>query len=100
MSSLGEADAALWLSSYGNEAPRWKRQIPLVAIATPGTRFAYPPKIKIEVGTPGIDHDGVEFAQNLGSLAARDAQKPSEAPQAAAVLRLIEENLTKGEGAC
>ncbi len=96
----GEADAALWVSSYGNESPKWKRQIPFVAIAAPGTRFAYAPRIRIEVGTPGIDHDGVEFVQNLGSLASRDAQKPSEAPQAAAVLRLIEEKLTKGEGAC
>ncbi|HEY1736610.1 MAG TPA: tungsten formylmethanofuran dehydrogenase, partial [Methylovirgula sp.] len=96
----GETDAVLWVSSYGSEAPKWKKQIPLVALAAPGTRFPYAPKIKIEIGTPGIDHDTVEFAQNLGAIAARDAQKPSEAPQAANVLRLIEKNLNKGDGAC
>lgn len=104
MVEAGEADAALWISACGNEAPRWKRQIPFVAITTPGTRFPYPPKVRIDVGTPGIDHDAVLYSQNLATFAATDAQNASDAPQVAAVIRLIDqslnENLTKGEGAC
>jgi formylmethanofuran dehydrogenase subunit B len=96
----GETDAVLWVSAYGNHPPRWKHPVPLVAVATSSTRFPYPPKVRIDVGTPGIDHDGVEYSLNLGSFAVQDAKKPSGAPQAAAVIRLIEENLTKGEGAC
>jgi formylmethanofuran dehydrogenase subunit B len=96
----GEADAAVWISAYGNEPPRWKRHIPFIAIATPNTRFAYPPKVRIDVGTPGIDHDSVEYLQNLGTLAAIDAQKASAAPQAAAVIRLIDQHLTTGAQAC
>jgi formylmethanofuran dehydrogenase subunit B len=96
----GEADAALWISSYANEAPRWTRQIPFVAITTPDTRFPYPPKVRIDVGTPGIDHDAVEFLQMLGTLAVHEAEKASDAPQTAAVIRLIDQNLTKGAEAC
>lgn len=96
----GEADAALWISSYDAEAPKWQRRIPFIAIAHPDTRFAYPPKVRIDVGTPGIDHDCVEFIQNLGALAVADAQQASNALQGSAVIRLIEQNLTKGEEAC
>lgn len=100
----GEADAALWISAYGAEPPRWKRQVPLVAIATPDTRFPYPPKVRIDVGTPGIDHNSVQFIQNIGTFAAVEAQNASDAPQVADVLRLIDKNLnetlTKGTDAC
>ncbi len=74
----GEADAALWISAYGAEAPRWKRQVPFVAIATPATRFAYPPKVRIDVGTPGIDHDGVEYVAKSRN-ARRDAMRKRRA---------------------
>ncbi len=96
----GEADVAMWISAYGNEAPRWKREVPYVAITTPETQFAYPPKVRIDVGTPGVDHDAVEYVQNLMTLAATDARSASDAPQVASVIRLIDEHLTKGEGAC
>lgn len=96
----GESDAALWISSYAHEAPRWTRQIPFVAITTPETRFPYAPAVRIDVGTPGIDYDAVEFLQNLGTLAVHEAEKASDAPQTAAVIRLIDQNLTKGAEAC
>ena len=95
MVESGEADAALWISAYGDAAPRWRRQVPFVAIATSDTRFAYPPKVRIDVGTPGIDHDAVVYVQNLGTLAAIDAQSASDAPQVAAVVRLIDQSLTR-----
>jgi formylmethanofuran dehydrogenase subunit B len=104
----GEADVAVWISAYGTEAPQWKKQVPLIAIASPNTRFPYPPKVRIDVGTPGIDHECVMFTQTSGTLAALDAQNASDAPQVADVLRLIDQNLdknldetlTKGMEAC
>ncbi len=32
MIEAGEADAALWISAYGAEAPQWKRQVPFIAL--------------------------------------------------------------------
>lgn len=100
----GEADVALWISAYKSEPPLWKRQVPLIAIATPDTRFPYQPKVRIDVGMPGIDHDSVEFAQNLRTFAAIEAQQASDAPRVADMLRLIDSNLdqilTKGTEAC
>ena len=49
----GEADAALWISAYGATVPGWRRRVPFVALTTTGTTFPYPPKMQIEVGTPG-----------------------------------------------
>jgi formylmethanofuran dehydrogenase subunit B len=100
----GEADVAVWISAYGDSAPRWTRHVPFIAVTTPSTRFPYEPKIRIDVGTPGIDHDAVVFAQELGTLAAIEAQQASDAPQVAQIIRLIDEqlsqDLTKGEEAC
>ncbi|MGO9134311.1 MAG: tungsten formylmethanofuran dehydrogenase [Methylovirgula sp.] len=96
----GESDAALWISTYGNEVPHWNKEIPFVAIATPGTRFPYEPQVRIDVGTPGIDHEAVEFVQDIGTLAVRDAQNASDALQTAAVIKLIDQNLAKGAEAC
>lgn len=100
----GEADVALWISSYKTEPPPWNRRVPFIAIATPNTRFPYPPKVQIDVGTPGIDHNSVEFAQNLRTFTAIEARQASDALQVADVLRLIDSNLDqtlmKGTEAC
>jgi len=65
MIESGEADAALWISAYGREAPQWKKNIPLVALASPQTPFAREPQVCIEIGCPGIDHDAAEFAGDV-----------------------------------
>jgi formylmethanofuran dehydrogenase subunit B len=100
MIDANEADAALWISSYGAEAPQWKRQVPFVALAKPQTRFPYPPRVKIEVGSPGEDHDAIEFSREIATFTFSRAKGASEAPRVADVIGLIDQNLTKGSEAC
>ena len=93
MIESGEADAALWISAYGPEAPPWKRNIPLVALASPHTAFVREPQVCVEVGCPGIDHDGVEFARETSSLVGRLASHRSSAPSVAAIIGQIAKHL-------
>ncbi len=100
MVDADEADAALWISAYSNEVPQWKRHIPFVALAKPQTRFLYLPRVKIEVGAPGEDHDAIEFSQEIATFALTHAKSASDAPRVADVIGRIEQNLTKGSEAC
>ena len=96
--SLAEIREAGYAVSYG------EIEQDVIAIAAPNTRFPYPPKVQIDVGTPGIDHDSVAFAQNLRTFTAIEARQASDALQVADVLRLIDSNLDqtlmKGTEAC
>ncbi|MGH7155875.1 MAG: hypothetical protein ACREF3_18260 [Acetobacteraceae bacterium] len=65
----GEADAALWISALSPEIPRWRRQVPLVALVAPGAQFRVRPDVLIIVGRPGIDHPSVLFDARIGALA-------------------------------
>ncbi len=89
----GEADAALWISAYGAEAPPWKRKAPLIALAPHGTRFLNEPQVYVEIGRPGVDHDCVEFAREVGALVAREASRPSEKISVAAFLSSISQQI-------
>lgn len=94
----GEADAALWISAYGGESPPWTNSdVPLITLAPAGkepTRGLY-----IEVGHPGVTHDAVEFAQEIGSLALRKAHAPTDAPSVAQIIDAIATEL-RGEVSC
>ncbi len=85
----GEADAALWISAYGPEVPQWKKHVPLVALVPPQTRFGHEPQVRVEIGSPGVDHDAAEFAREVGAIVARQASLPSDAPSVASVLDRI-----------
>jgi formylmethanofuran dehydrogenase subunit B len=93
MIESGEADAALWISAYCAEAPQWKKNIPLVALASPQTAFAQEPEVCIEIGCPGIDHDAAEFARETSSIVARKASSPSQAPSVESVIGEIAKHL-------
>ncbi|WP_036264335.1 tungsten formylmethanofuran dehydrogenase [Methylocapsa aurea] len=93
MIESGEADAALWISAYGQKAPDWKKQVPLVALVPPQTRFFQEPQVLVEVGCPGIDHDGAEFSRELGTIVARKASHPSDAPSVAAIINRIAQQI-------
>jgi formylmethanofuran dehydrogenase subunit B len=84
----GEADAALWISAFDGEAPAWTRaDIPLITLAPAG---AAPSRgLYIEVGRPGVSHDAVVMAQEIGGLALRTATAPSDAPTVAQVIDAI-----------
>jgi formylmethanofuran dehydrogenase subunit B len=100
MVEAGEADAALWISAYEAEAPQWKREVPLIALATPQTRFAYPPRVRIDVGSPGKDHDAVEYARDIATFTFTKAKSATNAPRVAEVLGLIDGHLKKESAAC
>jgi formylmethanofuran dehydrogenase subunit B len=89
----GEADAALWLSTYSQTAPQWGKDVPLVALVPPQTKFGREPQVVIEVGCPGVDHDAAEFARETGSIIARMASKSSGAPLASAIVARIAEQI-------
>jgi formylmethanofuran dehydrogenase subunit B len=95
-----EADAALWISAYGAELPKWTRQVPFVAVTKPQTRFPYAPRVRIDVGSPGEDHDAIEFSRDIATFALTKARHASNAPRVADVIALIDQNLAKGNAAC
>ena len=94
----GEADAALWISAYSGEAPPWsKGDVPLITLAPAGKEPGR--GLYIEVGQPGVTHDCVEFAQEIGSFALRKATTPSSAPSVAQIIDAIATKL-QGEVSC
>jgi formylmethanofuran dehydrogenase subunit B len=93
MVESGEADAVLWISAYGREAPQWKKNVPLVALVPPQTAFAQEPEVRIEIGCPGIDHDSAEFSRETASIASRKASHPSQALSVETVISQIAKHL-------
>ena len=89
MVESGEADAVLWLASAAHFRPSWMRGVPAVALVPATLAFSDPQEVKITVGQPGVDHDGVLHDPDLGTLAHRRAARPSAVPPAADVLRQI-----------
>jgi formylmethanofuran dehydrogenase subunit B len=85
----GEADAALFVSAFHSALPEWVGKMPTIALIAPGSETASSPHVLIEVGTPGIDHDGVIYSEQTGALAPIAASAPSDKPRAAEVLDRI-----------
>ncbi len=75
----GEADCALWISAYRAVAPAWKRDVPMIALTGQGASFRHAPRVHIDVGRPGADHDGVEHLPANGTLVAVAATRPGPA---------------------
>jgi formylmethanofuran dehydrogenase subunit B len=88
LAQSGEVDCALWISSYGSEAPKWTSAVPTIALISSEIR-PQSPRVAIEVGRPGLDHDGVELIPAVSALASVPASKPSNAASVARVLREI-----------
>lgn len=89
MIESGEADAALWVSAYNDERPPWTKNVPLIALAAAQTVFTREPRVYVEIGRPGIDHDAAEFDRESSSIVARKAAHPSQAPSVASVIGQI-----------
>ncbi|MGO9673206.1 MAG: tungsten formylmethanofuran dehydrogenase [Methylocella sp.] len=85
----GEADAALWISSYSDATPDWTRRVPLVALVPSDAQFTHEPEVRIEIGRPGVDHDGADFAREVGAIIAREATRRSNLASAASVIANI-----------
>jgi formylmethanofuran dehydrogenase subunit B len=57
----GEADALIWISTFGPDKPPPVTQIPTVAIGHPNMKLEREPEVFIPVSVPGIDHEGIAF---------------------------------------
>jgi formylmethanofuran dehydrogenase subunit B len=92
MMAAREADCVLWISALRSEPPPWSGRAPVVALTTGEAVLEGPPAVQIEVGRPGIDHDGVEHYAPLGTLVAIEATRRSETMSVAdAVGRIMAE---------
>ncbi len=94
----GEVDCALWISAYRATAPSWRRDVPLIALTAESARFSRPPRVHIEVGAPGLDHDAVSYSAAVGTLVAEAATKPSETETVARIISEIGEVLAPTGG--
>jgi formylmethanofuran dehydrogenase subunit B len=75
----GETDCVLWISAYRPQGPAWDRMKSLIALTGPDAAFASPPNVQIEVGRPGVDHDGVAYLPATAGLATFASERPSAA---------------------
>ena len=85
----GEADGALWISAYRAAAPQWKRQVPMIALTAPAAGFRHAPRVHIDVGRPGTDHDAVEHCPATTTLVAVAASQPSARPSVSEAIAQI-----------
>lgn len=85
----GEADCALWISAYRAAAPAWTRQVPMIALTGEEARFRQKPRVQINVGRPGADHDAVEHSATTGTLVPVVAKSPNKTISVAAALAQI-----------
>lgn len=79
MVAAGEADCVLWISAYRATTPPWGEGPPVIALTTGDAALGSRAAVQIEVGRPGIDHDGVEHEPSLATLVSIAATQPSEA---------------------
>jgi formylmethanofuran dehydrogenase subunit B len=89
-----EADCVVWISAYGGAMPPWHADVPMIAMTAKDTRFRAPPRVHIEVGRPGRDHDAVEHLAKTGTLAAVAASAPRDTISVAQAIAHIASALT------
>lgn len=93
--AAGEVDVHLWISAFGKLSAEIGSGAKLVALAkTSGPVTGA--EITVAIGQPGIDHDAVSYSGRTGSLTFVSADKASQLPSAAAILRLIAERIPAG----
>jgi formylmethanofuran dehydrogenase subunit B len=88
-----EIDCTVWLSAYRALPPNWQTKAPLIAVTGAHANFAELPAIHIAVGCPGVDHDGISFCAESGTLRLYQASRPSTAISAAAALMLLVQSI-------
>jgi formylmethanofuran dehydrogenase subunit B len=85
----GEADCVIWISAYRAETPRWRKPFALIALTDATAEFLQAPAVQIEIGRPGVDHDGVDYCAAIATFASRSASHPSPKPSAADVIGML-----------
>jgi formylmethanofuran dehydrogenase subunit B len=90
MVAASETDCVLWVSAYRAATPPWVAGPPVIALTTGDAALGTGTAVQIEVGRPGVDHDGVEHFSPLGTLVAVEATQRSDAISVAdAVGRIV-----------
>ncbi len=84
-----ETDCVLWISALGARPPAWRSALKFIALCEGTTQFAGEPNVRIAVGRPGIDHDGVLYSSDAGTLVAVTSSARSAAPSVAQALERI-----------
>jgi formylmethanofuran dehydrogenase subunit B len=84
-----ETDCVVWISAYRAAVPNWRAAPPMIALTGQEADFRRPPRVHIEVGRPGLDHDAVEHVARLGALATVAARQPSDTISVAEVIARI-----------
>ena len=92
----GEADCAVWISAYRAAVPAWKRDVPMIALTGERASFRRAPRVHIEVGAPGTDHDAVEHLPATATLVPAVATKRSGVISVADALARIASALPSG----
>jgi formylmethanofuran dehydrogenase subunit B len=95
----GESDCVLWISAYRPAKPDWEQDVPMIALSAPDANFRRRPRVLIEVGRPGVDHDGIERVLARGALAAVAATRQSPALSVAQAIVRITSALRSGDAA-
>ncbi len=87
----GEVDCVVWISAFGEPPPDWAADSVSIALCDSAARPARTPKVLIEVGRPGVDHDAVVHSLDTGTLVAVRAHSSSsgELPSVAEALARI-----------
>jgi formylmethanofuran dehydrogenase subunit B len=96
----GEADCAIWMSSYIAALPPWAGRVPTIVVMCRSPLLPPGPGIHIQVGAPGVDHDAVEYCDDTGTLAPVAATRPSEAMSVAQALSGIAAALPEARVPC
>ena len=99
----GEVDCIIWISAFGAPPPEWASGSISIALCDRAARPAHVPKVLIEVGRPGVDHDAVVHSLDTGTLVAVSANLSSsgDLPSVADALALIAGSLRDaGAEAC
>jgi formylmethanofuran dehydrogenase subunit B len=99
--AAGEVDCVVWISAYRAAALAWRGPPPVIALTAGQADFATPPRVRIEIGRPGIDHGGVAYLPSIGTLGLVEAKEPSSLISAAEAISRIAASLPgTGERAC
>ncbi len=99
----GEVDCVVWISAFGAPPPEWAARSISIALCDRAARPALMPKVLIEVGRPGVDHDAVVHSLEIGTLVAVSANSPSsgDLPSVAEALARVAGSLSDaGVQAC
>jgi formylmethanofuran dehydrogenase subunit B len=91
----GETDCVVWISAFGAAPPAWLRSVNVIAVCEPATGFAEEPHVRIPVARPGVDHDAVLHASDVGTLVAMTASAQNDSPSVAQALERICAHLEK-----